>query len=113
MEIWVTEFGWDSCSENAMSRRKDWFQKLNWEAVSDLQQEQYLVRSVLLFMSKPVDRAYIILYNDEDAPSVHGASGLTRNFEPKPSYWALAQMQELLGDFRFSKALSNSGGKFV
>jgi hypothetical protein len=28
-ELWITEFGYDSCTPEAMGRRQDWFLKLN------------------------------------------------------------------------------------
>lgn len=100
-EIWVTEFGWDACSEEAMSRREGWAEKLNWSGVDELDQARYLVRSILLFAKRDIRRVNIYFYNDQDQPSVHASSGITRNFKPKLSYWALAQFQEILGDYRF------------
>jgi hypothetical protein len=109
-EIWVTEFGWDACSPEAMERREGWFKKLGWEGVSELDQARFLVRGLLLLAARPVDRAYIFYYDDDDSPSVHGSSGLTRKFEPKPSYYALKQMQQVLGTFRFDRKVREEGG---
>ena len=104
-EIWITEFGYDACTPEAMNRRKDWFLKLDWQGVSDLQQAQYLVRSLLAFTERDVQRAYIYFYNDDDSPSVHGCAGLTRNFVPKISFWAVRQLYERLGNFRFKRVV--------
>jgi hypothetical protein len=112
-EVWVTEFGWDACTDDVMSKRTGWFEKLNWEGVTDLEQAQYLVRALLLFSSRSVERAYIYFYNDDNEPSVHAASGLTRKFEPKPSLWAVSQLQTELGSFRFDRIVKEENGIHV
>jgi len=109
-DVWVTEFGWDSCTDDVMSKRKGWFDKLNWKGVTDVEQAQYLVRALLLLSSRKVDRAYIFYYNDDNEPSVHAASGLTRKFEPKPSLWAVSQLQHELGDYRFNRIVKEDNG---
>ena len=73
--------------------------------MTDEQQAQFLVRSVLVFCTLPVERAYVYFFNDDDAPHVHGSSGLTRNFIPKPAYYALAHLQMAMGNYRFTRAL--------
>ena len=112
-QVWVTEFGWDACTEAAMARRAGWFQKLGWTGVTDLQQAQYLVRAFLMLAARDVQRAYIFYYDDHDEPSVHGASGLTRSFQPKPALWAVRQMQEQLGDFRFNRIVHEQDGAHI
>ena len=52
-----------------------------------------------------VDRAYLYFFNDDDTPHLHGSSGLTRNFVPKPSFHAVAHLQQTLGNFRYSKTI--------
>ena len=110
-EVWITEFGYDACTPEAMKRRTDWFQKLDWQGTTDLQQAQYLVRSFIAFAERDVRRAYIYYYDDKDSPSVHGAAGLTRNFAPKMSYWAVKQLQQILGDYRFSRVIKKQKGE--
>ncbi len=105
--IWITEFGWDASTKSPDPKTE--FAK--WVDVSDLQQAQYLVRSTLLFMSMEVARAYIYFYDDQDQPSLHASSGITRNFEPKPSYHALAQLQSLLGNYRFDSVIKQEPGQ--
>ncbi|MDA1192132.1 MAG: hypothetical protein O3A46_10685 [Candidatus Poribacteria bacterium] len=104
--VWITEFGWDSSTQPAPFDGT--FAK--WVDVSDAQQAQYLVRSFLAFSKMDVDRAYIYFFNDEDAPHVHGSSGLTRHFEPKPSYHAVAHLYGTLGDYRFVRAVEERVG---
>ncbi len=107
-EVWITEFGYDACTPEAMDKREGWAKKLNWEGQTELQQAQYLVRSFLCFSEMDVERAYLYYFNDKDQASVHAASGLTRNFEPKPSYWAVKQLYEILGDYRFHRVASKN-----
>ena len=104
--IWITEFGYDACTPEAMQRRDGWFLKLNWQGNTDLEQAQYLVRSFFAFAERDVDRAYIYFYDDNDTPSVHGAAGLTRKFVPKPSFWAVKQLYKTLGDYKFRRVVT-------
>ncbi len=100
-QIWITEFGWDSSTQTPAPSGD--FAK--WIGNTDLEQAQWLVRSFFLFATMDIDRAYIYFFNDEDTPQFHGASGLTRNFVPKPSFHAVAQLYRLLGDYRFSRVV--------
>jgi hypothetical protein len=94
-EVWVTEYGWDAWS--GKGERKNEFAK--WETSSEEAQAAYLVRATILLMNENIQRAHIYFFNDGDEAHVHGSSGLTRNFTPKPAYWAIAQLQENLGGF--------------
>jgi len=109
-KVWVTEFGYDACTPAAMQNRKDWALRLNWQGASDLQQAQYLVRSFFAIATRDVDRAYIYDYDDEDEASFHGSSGLTRRFQPKMSFWAVKQLYETLGNYRFHRIVTNQPG---
>lgn len=62
--VWVTEFGFDSTTKPAEPTGD--FRK--WVGVTDTQQAQWLVRSLLVFSAMPVERAYIYFFNDEDQP---------------------------------------------
>ncbi|HEX9513186.1 MAG TPA: cellulase family glycosylhydrolase [Puia sp.] len=109
-KIWITEFGYDACTPGAMQNRKDWALKLNWQGATDLQQAQYLVRSFLAFATRDVDRAYLYFYDDDDEASFHASSGLTRKFQPKMSFWAVKQLYEMLGNYRFHRVVKNEAG---
>jgi hypothetical protein len=105
-EVWLTEFGYDSTTKKPEPKGdfKDWV------GVTDQQQAQWIVRSWLTFATLPVQRAYLYFFNDDDEPKLHAGAGLTRKFQPKPSYHAVAQLQRTLGDFRFHRTvLSRSG----
>jgi hypothetical protein len=99
--IWVTEFGWDASTK--LPPPTGDFAK--WQGNTEEQQAYWLVRSVLLFMEMGVDRAYVYFFNDDDAPQLHGSSGLTRKFVPKPAFYALEHLQRVLGGYRFNRVV--------
>lgn len=105
--VWITEFGYDSSTKPA--EQSGTFSQ--WQGVTDEQQAQWLVRSLLVFSAMPVERAYIYFFNDEDQPSLHASAGITRHFQPKPSYHALTHLQRVLGEYRFSRILRNDSGQ--
>jgi hypothetical protein len=102
----VSEFGYDSTTKPNYTTGtfKD------WKGVTDLQQAQYLTRSYLAFSEMDVDRAHMFWFNDNDTPQLFGSSGLTRNYEPKPSYFAVEQLQSVLGDYRFDRVVRKVDG---
>ena len=104
--IWLTEFGWDASTKPAPAEGT--FSR--WVGATDTQQAQYLVRSFLVTSELAIDRAYIFFFNDSDEPQVHGSSGLTRNFEPKTAFHAVAHLYRTLGDYRFSRVLEERVG---
>ena len=108
-QVWLTEFGYDSSTKEPDQATE--FR--NWQGQTDTEQARYIVRSVLLFAAMDIDRAYIYFYNDSDQPSVHAASGLTRNYEPKPSFHAVAHLRAVLGDYRFSGVVRESDEAYV
>jgi hypothetical protein len=101
--VWLTEFGYDSSTKTP--EPKGDFAK--WIGVNDTQQAQWLVRSLLVFSTMPIERAYIYFFNDEDQPQLHASAGVTRHFQPKPSYHALSHLQRVLGDYRFQSIVTN------
>lgn len=105
--VWITEFGYDS-STKPTPKSGDF---ARWAGVTDEQQAQWLVRSLLVFSAMPVERAYIYFFNDDDKPGLHASSGVTRHFHPKPSFHALAHFQRLLGGYRFSRIVTNEPGR--
>jgi len=105
--VWLTEFGYDASTKPPA--KEGTFK--DWVGVTDEQQAQYLVRAFLTLSELNLDRAYIYFFNDKDEPSLHAASGITRDFVPKPSYHALAHLQSTLGDYRFSKAVIKKPGE--
>jgi serine/threonine-protein kinase ATR len=105
--VWITEFGYDSTTKP--QEKSGTFAK--WVGVTDEQQAQWLVRSLLVFSAMPVGRAYVYFFNDEDKPGVHASAGITRHFQPKPSFYALAQLQEVIGDCRFERVVMDEPGR--
>jgi hypothetical protein len=55
-----------------------------------------------------VEKAFVFFFNDGDEPGLHAASGLTRNFQPKPAFHAVAWMLHRLRDYRFSRIVQAS-----
>ncbi len=100
-EIWITEFGYDASTKPAPATGD--FSK--WVGSTEAEQARYLVRSFLVFSAMDVDRAYIFWFNDSDQPQIHGSSGLTRDYKPKPSFHAVAHLYKTLGDYRFTKTV--------
>lgn len=105
-EVWLTEFGYGSAT-GKLDPNGDFKQ---WVGVTDTQQAQWIVRSWLVFATLPIERAYLYFFNDNDVARLHAASGLTRHFQPKPSYYAVAHLRKTLGDYRFHKMLVNCPG---
>lgn len=108
-EVWLTEFGWDATSKPRPTTGD--FAK--WEGSTETQQALWTVRGYLALSATALDRAYLYFFNDDDTPHLHGSSGLTRNFVPKPAFYAVAHLQSTLGTFRFSKAVRRDPGGFV
>jgi serine/threonine-protein kinase ATR len=99
--VWITEFGYDA-STQPTPKEGDFSKFID---VSDEVQAQYIVRSFLMFASMDVERAYLYWFNDNDEPKLHAASGLTRNYQPKPSFHAVADLHRRLGDYRYSRTI--------
>ena len=101
-QVWLTEFGWDATTQPQAAEGD--FKK--WVGVTDEQQAQYLVRAFLVLSEFALDRAYIFWFNDDDKPMVHGSSGLTRHYQPKPSFHAVAHLFATLDDYRFGTVVT-------
>lgn len=102
--VWVSEFGWDASSQTPPKEGDD----AKFIDSTDEEQAMYLVRSFFLFAGMGVDKAFVYFFNDEDKHSFHAASGLTRNYQPKPAWHAVAWMLGHLRDYRFSRILQAS-----
>lgn len=103
-QVWVTEFGWDASTKTPPKAGEG----SEWIGSTDLEQARYIVRSYLLFSEMDIDRAYLYWFNDDDKPSLHAASGLTRNYQPKPSFYAVGHLLKTLGDYRFSRIVEKT-----
>lgn len=103
-QMWVSEFGWD-CSTQKPDPKGD---MAKFVTCTDDEQAMWLVRSYFLFAQMGIDKAFMFFFNDDDKPAFHACSGITRKFQPKPSYHAIAWMLRNLADYRFSKAIHQS-----
>jgi hypothetical protein len=106
-QIWLTEFGWDATTKPQATEGD--FKK--WVGSTDLPQAQYLVRAFLVLSELDLDRAYIYWFNDEDVASVHASSGLTRHYQPKPAFHAVAHLFARLGEYRFQREVTKKPGE--
>jgi hypothetical protein len=97
--VWLTEWGYDSSTKPAP--KSGTFAK--WVGITDEQQANWIVRGFLVLATTELDRAYLYFFNDNDEPHVHGSSGLTRDFHPKPSFHGVAHLQRTLGAFRLNQ----------
>jgi serine/threonine-protein kinase ATR len=100
-EIWITEFGYDANSGE--TKPKGNWEK--WVSSTETEQAQWLARSFLIFSGMDVEKAFLYYYDDQDEPSFHASSGITRKGVPKQAYYSLVHMQNTLGEYRFSKIL--------
>lgn len=104
--VWITEFGWDASTKPAPATGN--FK--GWAGSTEIEQARYIVRSLMIFASMGVDRAYIYWFNDKDEPQVHASSGLTRNYTPKPAWHAVAHLYDVLGNWRFERIVQDKPG---
>ncbi len=102
--VWVSEFGWDASSQAPPKTGDD----AKFIDSTDEEQAMYLVRSFFLFSGMGVEKAFVYFFNDDDKYSFHAASGLTRNYQPKPAYHAVAWMLKNLRDYRFGRIVQAS-----
>ncbi len=100
-EVWLTEFGWDATTKPAPTTGD--FAK--WIGSSEREQAMWTVRGYMVLCAAGLDRAYLYFFNDDDTPHLHGSSGLTRNFVPKPAFHAVAHLQKTIGDYRLTKVV--------
>lgn len=92
-ELWITEFGYDTHPNS--SQGVPLIQGMTPEEV----QAAWIVRSFLALYAGGVDRAMqYFLPDNSDTSKLYSTSGLTDNYSymPKVSYFAVAQMKQLL-----------------
>jgi hypothetical protein len=102
--VWVSEFGWDASSQSPPATGDD----AKFLDSTDEEQAMWLVRSFFLFSGMGVEKAFVFFFNDNDKYSFHAASGLTRNYQPKPAYHTVAWMFGHLKDYRFRRIVQAS-----
>lgn len=103
-EVWLTEFGYDASTKPAPPSGDF----ARWQGSTETEQALWTVRAFLVLAASGVDRAYLFYFNDDDSAHVHGSSGLTRNFQPKPAFHAVSHLQGTLGEYRFLRAQRES-----
>ncbi len=102
-ELWEVEFGYDASPKRAQPSGEF----ARWQGVTEEQQAMWTVRSFLLLAGLGVDRAHLFSANDAGDPQVRV---ITRNFQPKPVFHALAWLQRSLGEYRFARVEREDAG---
>ncbi|MFT3904071.1 MAG: hypothetical protein QM727_12920 [Niabella sp.] len=100
VEVWISEFGWDTNPQSPLSVPKI--------GTYDLQEIQgfWLVRAYLAFAAAGIDRAQMFVLRDGDPndPTWFASSGLIGkkgDFSPKKSWYYVATLKNTLKDMRF------------
>jgi len=98
MPIWLTEFGWDTYKDGANS---------SYIYAGEQSQANYLLRSIFLLMGYGIDKAFVFFDKDPNSTSAiqFSSSGIltdkNHGLEGKISYYYLATLQNVLGDYSF------------
>ena len=111
MEIWVTEFGWDTFENSLQSATGH---QLYPKGISMFElQGIWMVRAYLAGAAAGIDRLYMYMADDiEDPGFFHNCGLLTLDGKKKPSWYYTATLKNILKRTRFVKELS-SGRKDV
>ena len=89
-KLWITEFGYNTPAQPPGTDPRG-------SSVNETEQAQWLARSFLVYSSMDVDQAYVFYFNDETQTGAYDWWGITHNYQPKPSFYALAHMQKTFG----------------
>ncbi|MFN2396611.1 MAG: T9SS type A sorting domain-containing protein [Bacteroidales bacterium] len=102
--VWITEFGWDTYM-SPDSKHSYTYAPFN-------QQANYLMRSYFIFLKMGFEKAFMFMGTDVNSSNLtqYSSSGLLKDksagYEKKPSYFYLATMQNLLGNFVFNRTVT-------
>ncbi len=100
MPIWVTEFGYDTYDSSGTH-------SVYW--APQQAQANYLIRSFALLRGYGIDKAFMFMYRDINPTGTGGyeSSGIvgtdSNNYAKKISYYYLATMQDVIGEYYFDK----------
>ncbi|WP_372949462.1 T9SS type A sorting domain-containing protein [Mariniphaga sp.] len=102
--VWITEFGWDTylSPDNKHSYIYAPFE----------QQANYLMRSFFIFLKMGFKKAFMFMATDGNSSNLtqYSSSGLFKDrssgYEKKPSWYYLATMQHVLGDFAYNRTIA-------
>jgi hypothetical protein len=113
MEIWLTEFGWDTNTSYATENACHPYGEFSAREL----QAMWLVRAYFMFASIGVDRCAMYMCSDlgDDATSTgkYGTSGvIARNGEFKDSYYYIYTLRNTMGDMHFAEII-DSGNENV
>ena len=109
LSIYLTEFGYDTPSSNAMCT--------HGECVSEAEGAAYTLRSVLIANRLGIKRADYYFYGDTDGPGLFSRSGLVGRPQDgaheKQVFGELRKLSELLGEFAVTEVIQEDKRGYV
>lgn len=102
--VWITEFGWDTYLGPGNQH--------SYTYAPEAVQANYLVRSMFLFMHLGLEKAFMFMATDSDSEGLiqYASSGFLTDkesgYQKKASWYFLATMQKLIGDYQYDTTLS-------
>jgi hypothetical protein len=108
MEIWLTEFGWDTYTGGGNNH--------SYQYAPELQQANYIIRSFALLKYLGLGKAFVYFDQDPNSASTvqYSSSGLVKDnsngFSRKISYYFMSTMRAMIGDYSFTSADKHASG---
>ncbi len=99
LPVWLTEFGWDTYQNNQG--------KGSYVYAGEQAQANYLLRSIFLLMGYGIGKAFVFFDVDPNSVDItqYASCGIltdkAHGLKPKPSFYYLATLKNLLGDYSF------------
>jgi hypothetical protein len=108
MEIWLTEFGWDTYTAGGDNH--------SYQFAPELQQANYILRSFALLKYLGLGKAFVYFDQDPNSASAvqYSSCGLVKDlnngFSRKTSYYYMSTMRNMIGDYSFVGADKHAVG---
>ncbi len=103
MPVWLTEFGWDTWAENGNH---------SYVYAPPQQQANYILRSFFIALDMGFLKAFLFMDKDPNSTNTlqYSSSGLLTDknagLQKKPSYYYMATLQNVLGDFDYNSTVA-------
>jgi hypothetical protein len=108
MEIWLTEFGWDTYTGGGDNH--------SYQYAPELQQANYIMRSFALLKYLGLGKAFVYFDQDPNSSDAtqYSSSGLVKDnsngFSRKISYYYMSTMRSMIGEYHFTGADMHASG---
>jgi hypothetical protein len=108
MQVWLTEFGWDTYTGGGDNH--------SYQYAPELSQANYIMRSFALLKYLGLAKAFVYFDQDPNSASAtqYASCGLvkdaTNNFSRKTSFFFMATMRAMIGDYYFASADKQASG---